>query len=240
MKLLQVEGLNKKYDDNEVLKNVSFSIEKGSTTSIIGPSASGKSTILKCLNLLEPIQEGRISFKGKLVSNGLVKAEDVRKKIGIVFQEFNLWPNMTVLKNLILAPILTKKLRKEEAKKKAVKVLKQVNLEGLEKRLPGTLSGGQRQRVAIARALMMDYEVLLLDEITSALDPESSREVLEVLKKLKNVTLIFVTHHIEFARKISNNVIMIDEGRIIEQGDVINNPKKKRTKQFLKHLYEVR
>jgi len=245
MDILKVEGLTKKFNSRNVMENISFTIKKGTITSIIGPSGSGKSTILRCLNLLDKPDSGRVIYQDKPVFENkiLIDENTYRQKIGLVFQNLNLWPRYTVLKNLILAPVLTKRLNQKKAVEKARKVLNIVNMEGYEKRLAETLSGGESQRVAIARALMMDYEVLLLDEITSALDPESISGLLDVLYKLAHsgVTLIIVSHHLDFANRISDDIIMLDQGKIIEQGsETISNPKKDRTKIFIKHLLKAR
>ncbi len=239
--MLKIKDLNKFFGNNQVLKNINLNIEQGEVISIIGPSGSGKSTLLRCINYLEEPSSGTIEFEGNIIKNEPKQIRDLRNNVGMVFQEFDLFEMKNVLSNLTLAPVLTKKMSKEEAKEEAIKVLKFVGLKDKVREMPKNLSGGQKQRVAIARALMMQPKVLLLDEPTSALDPELIQEVLKVIKMLvdKKITMIIVTHQIEFAKEISDRMIFMEDGKIIEQGkpdEIMNNPKNKRTKDFINSI----
>ena len=239
--MLKIKDLNKFFVNNQVLKNINLNIEQGEVISIIGPSGSGKSTLLRCINYLEEPSSGTIEFEGNIIKNEPKQIRDLRNNVGMVFQEFDLFEMKNVLSNLTLAPVLTKKMSKEEAKEEAIKVLKFVGLKDKVREMPKNLSGGQKQRVAIARALMMQPKVLLLDEPTSALDPELIQEVLKVIKMLvdKKITMIIVTHQIEFAKEISDRMIFMEDGKIIEQGkpdEIMNNPKNKRTKDFINSI----
>lgn len=237
-KVFEIKGLSKTFGDNEVLKNISFSVNKGEVVSILGSSGSGKSTMLRCLNLLEKPTGGEILFDGQ---NILAKGFDenaYRSKVGMVFQHFNLFDNMNVLKNCMIGQTQVLKRGKDEAEQTARFYLEKVGMLEFVNAKPKQLSGGQKQRVAIARALSMNPEVLLFDEPTSALDPEMVGEVLEVMKDLakSGLTMLVVTHEIGFAKNVSTRVVFMDEGVIAEDGapeDVLENPKNERTKEFL-------
>ncbi|KDR94704.1 amino acid ABC transporter ATP-binding protein, PAAT family (TC 3.A.1.3.-) [Peptoclostridium litorale DSM 5388] len=230
--MIEVIDITKKFDDFTVLENVSLEIEKGEIVTIIGPSGSGKSTLLRCLNRLEEIQSGSIKIEGEPVDKNNCR------KLGMVFQNFNLFPHKTVIENIIEAPVIVKKEKKEDAKKLARKLLEDVGLSDKENSYPSQLSGGQKQRVAIARALAMNPDIMLFDEPTSALDPELVGEVLGVIKELakEHMTMVIVTHEMAFAKEISDRVVFMDKGKIVEQGspeDVFENPKHPRIKSFL-------
>lgn len=238
-KILEVKNLTKSYDKSKiVLNNLSFSLEKGEVVVVVGPSGCGKSTFLRCLNKLEPIDSGKIILNGKEISSDNNKVHEIREKIGMVFQSYELFPNMNIMKNLILAPTLVQKRNKEEAKAEAEKLLERVGLLDRKSDYPRQLSGGQKQRVAIVRALIMHPQILLLDEITAALDPEMVREVLQVVLELAKdgMTMLIVTHEMEFARAVADRVIFMDSGNIIEESspeEFFTNPKTDRAKQFL-------
>ncbi|WP_207746484.1 amino acid ABC transporter ATP-binding protein [Clostridium sp. 1001271B_151109_B4] len=238
-KILEVKNLTKSYDKSKiVLNNLSFSLEKGEVVVVVGPSGCGKSTFLRCLNKLEPIDSGKIILNGKEISSDNNKVHEIREKIGMVFQSYELFPNMNIMKNLILAPTLVQKRNKEEAKAEAEKLLERVGLLDRKSDYPRQLSGGQKQRVAIVRALIMHPQILLLDEITAALDPEMVREVLQVVLELAKdgMTMLIVTHEMEFARAVADRVIFMDIGNIIEESspeEFFTNPKTDRAKQFL-------
>ena len=235
--ILTVRHLQKSYEKGEkILKDVSFHLDKGEVAVIIGPSGCGKSTFLRCLNLLEPIDGGRVLLNGENIEEQ--KAHLIRQKIGMVFQSYELFPHLTVLDNLILAPVKTGKKSRSEAKREAEKLLERVGL--LEKKdfYPRQLSGGQKQRTAIVRALMMHPDILLLDEITAALDPEMVREVLQVVLELaeNGMTMVIVTHEMEFARAVADRVIFMDQGMIVEEGrpeEFFRHPKTERARKFL-------
>lgn len=237
--ILEVQNLTKSYEKgNIVLNNISFSLKKGEVVVVIGPSGCGKSTFLKCLNRLEEIDSGTISLNGKEISNENNKVNEIREKIGMVFQSYELFSNMNIMKNLILAPTLVQKRNKEEVKKEAEKLLERVGLLEKKNSYPRQLSGGQKQRVAIVRSLIMHPQILLLDEITAALDPEMVREVLQVVLDLakEGMTMVIVTHEMEFAKAVADRVIFMDKGFIIEEGtpeEFFTNPKSDRAKQFL-------
>ncbi|PLV59305.1 amino acid ABC transporter ATP-binding protein [Thermotoga sp. KOL6] len=242
MTVLKVENLHKFFGNLHVLKGINLEVRKGEVISIIGPSGSGKSTLLRCINLLEEYQKGRVYFKGELVNHKNINR--IRSSIGMVFQQFNLFPHLSVLDNLILAPVKVKNMPKEEAIEKAKKLLERVGLIDKIKEKPGNLSGGQQQRVAIARALMMDPELMLFDEPTSALDPELVKEVLDAIKDLaqSGMTMLIVTHEMRFARDVSDKVIFMDEGKIVESGPpekIFSNPENERTREFLAHFLSV-
>ena len=235
---IEVKHLKKSFGKNEVLKDINTTIGKGEVVVIIGPSGSGKSTFLRCLNLLETPTGGTITLEGKEIFPGKTDIDKVRIRMGMVFQQFNLFPHMTVLKNIIHAPMKVRGLSQEEAVKKAEELLKKVGL--LEKRdaYPSSLSGGQQQRIAIARALAMDPEIILFDEPTSALDPEMVGEVLNVMKQLasEGMTMAIVTHEMGFAREVGDRVLFVDKGIILEENEpneFFTNPKENRTKDFL-------
>jgi len=236
--MVNVRNLKKSFGNLHVLKDVSISVNRGEVLSIIGPSGSGKSTFLRCLNALETPDDGTIEIDGNFVNKKNADINKIRENIGMVFQQFNLFPHLTVLQNVMLAPVDRKHFTKQDAEKKAHELLKQVGLDEKSDSYPKQLSGGQQQRVAIARALAMEPDLMLFDEPTSALDPEMVGEVLEVMKALaKNgMTMIVVTHEMGFAREVSNNVIFMDGGYIVEQGkpeDVFGSPKEQRTIDFL-------
>lgn len=237
--MLMIKGLNKSFSQNQVLKDVDLSVKKGEVVCIIGPSGSGKSTLLRCINYLEKPSSGTIVFEGKTIQDTPGEIRRLRRDVGMVFQEFYLFETKNVLHNLTLAPILTRRLDRQQAIKEAKKNLEFVGLTDKMYAMPNTLSGGQKQRVAIARALTMQPKLLLLDEPTSALDPELVQEVLKVIRSLakRETTMIIVTHQIEFAKEIADRIIFMEDGRIIEEGspdELFNNPKEERTKQFIK------
>ena len=236
--MIVVDKLNKKFGDLHVLKDVSEDIKKGEVVVVIGPSGSGKSTFLRCLNLLEQPTSGEIVFEGINITGEKVNIDKIRQKMGMVFQQFNLFPHKTVLENITLAPIKLKGLSKEEADKVAFKLLKRIGLEDKASVYPNNLSGGQKQRIAIARALAMSPDVMLFDEPTSALDPEMVGEVLEVMKDLakEGMTMVVVTHEMGFAKEVGDRVLFMDNGMILEEGnpkDLFENPTHERTKSFL-------
>ena len=237
--ILEVKNLTKSYEKgNIVLNNISFSLKKGEVVVVIGPSGCGKSTFLRCLNRLEEIDSGTITLNGKEISTENNKVNEIREKIGMVFQSYELFPNMNIMKNLILAPTLVQKRNKEEAKAEAEKLLQRVGLLEKKNSYPRQLSGGQKQRVAIVRSLIMHPQILLLDEITAALDPEMVREVLQVVLDLakEGMTMVIVTHEMEFAKAVADRVIFMDKGVIIEEAtpeEFFTNPKSDRAKQFL-------
>ena len=236
--MIDVKNLKKNFGDLEVLKGVSQHISKGERVVLIGPSGSGKSTFLRCLNLLETPTSGEIIFEGQPITDEKCDINQIRQKMGMVFQHFNLFPNMTILKNITLAPVRTKLMTKEQAEQKARELLKRVGLEDKADNYPAQLSGGQKQRIAIVRALCMQPEVMLFDEPTSALDPEMVGEVLDVMKELakSGMTMVCVTHEMGFAREVADRVLFMDEGIIVEEGtpaEIFGNPKEKRTQDFL-------
>ena len=236
--MIDVKNLTKSFGDLQVLKGVSQHINKGERVVLIGPSGSGKSTFLRCLNLLETPTSGEIIFEGQSITDDKCDINKIRQKMGMVFQHFNLFPNMTILKNITLAPVRTGLMNKEQAEKKARELLKRVGLEDKADSYPAQLSGGQKQRIAIVRALCMQPEVMLIDEPTSALDPEMVGEVLDVMKELakSGMTMVCVTHEMGFAREVADRVLFMDEGRIVEEGtpaEIFSDPKEQRTKDFL-------
>jgi ABC-type polar amino acid transport system ATPase subunit len=244
--MVKLEGICKRFGDLEVLKGVNLEVSKGEVVCILGPSGSGKSTFLRCVNLLEPPEEGDISIEGHDICKGpgsgtgeeSWELDFVRQRVGIVFQQFNLFPHKTALENVTLAQERVLGRSRGEARAKATELLKRVGLGDKLQQYPETLSGGQQQRVAIARALAMDPQVMLFDEVTSALDPELVKEVLDTMRELaeEGMTMIVVTHEIGFAREVADRVIFMDGGVIVEEGpakQVINIPKEERTKRFL-------
>ena len=241
---LEVKNLKKSFGNHEVLKDISLFVKQGEVISIIGSSGSGKSTILRCINLLEEPSGGDIIIEGKSILNDDAAKKEMRKVVGMVFQSFNLFENMNVLKNCMIGQIKVLKRNKEEAKEIALKNLKSVGMDVYINAKPSQLSGGQKQRVAIARALSMNPKCLLFDEPTSALDPEMVSEVLDVIKSLAKtgLTMVVVTHEMQFARDVSDRVIFVDEGLIVEQGEAkafFKNPTKERTKDFLKRFTSI-
>jgi ABC-type polar amino acid transport system ATPase subunit len=236
--VVNVKGVNKHFGHLHVLKDVSLDVARGEVVVIIGPSGSGKSTLLRCLNYLEPVQSGEIRVDGIRLDHHKTNIRAVRAEVGIVFQSFNLFPHLTALRNVMLAPLVVRKRPDAEVRREAVAMLTKVGLQDKIDVYPSQLSGGQQQRVAIARALAMQPKLMLFDEVTSALDPELVREVLDVMKQLARdgMTMIVVTHEMGFAREVADRVIFMDEGRIVEQGsaeDVFDRPQNQRTKEFL-------
>ena len=236
--MINVENLSKNFGDLKVLKNISTTINKGEVISIIGPSGSGKSTFLRCINKLEEPTEGHIYIDGMDLMDKNTDINKIRERVGMVFQHFNLFPNMTVLENLTLSPTMVKKESKEEAEKYALYLLEKVGLSDKANSYPTQLSGGQKQRIAIARALAMKPEVILFDEPTSALDPEMIKEVLDVMRDLakEGMTMLIVTHEMGFAKNVGNRILFMDNGEIIEDcspKDFFENPTNERIKDFL-------
>lgn len=253
MPVISMQHIKKSFSDTEVLKDISLEVNHGEVVSIIGPSGSGKSTLLRCATLLETFEAGSLSYgdlfvaqndaSGKAVYAGKDANKQARQRFGLVFQNFNLFPHYSVLRNVMDAPLSVQKRDKAEVEKRARELLCQMGLEGKENNYPCELSGGQQQRVAIARALCMDPEVLFFDEPTSALDPELTQEVLKVIRSLadQHMTMVIVTHEMAFARDVSDRIIFMDGGVIVEQGpakEVINNPQHNRTKTFLSRYQE--
>lgn len=236
--LITVEKLEKSFHKLKALDNITTEIKKGEVVVVIGPSGSGKSTFLRCLNLLETPTSGRICFEGTDITDKKTNINIHRQKMGMVFQHFNLFPHMTILKNMIIAPMKLQKKSQEEASKLAIELLDKVGLADRANAYPSQLSGGQKQRIAIVRALCMKPEVMLFDEPTSALDPEMVGEVLEVMKELarENMTMVVVTHEMGFAREVATRVIFMADGRIVEEGtpkEIFEEPKSERLKTFL-------
>jgi len=239
--VIEVKGLVKDFGKLKVLKGIDTHVKKGEVVVVIGPSGSGKSTFLRCLNLLEEPTAGEVIFEGKKINEKGTDIDLLRQNIGMVFQLFNLFPHMTVLENITLAPIKLKKISREEAQKIAMDLLNQVGLEDKAEAYPNQLSGGQKQRIAIVRALAMSPEVMLFDEPTSSLDPEMVGEVLEVMRELARdeMTMIVVTHEMGFAREVGTRLMFMDDGKIVEEGipkEVFDNPQHQRTKDFLRKV----
>ena len=242
--MVQLAGVHKSFGDNEVLKGIDLSVASGEVLTIIGPSGSGKSTLLRCVNLLEPLNAGRIFFEGEEITGKGVDVSAVRTRIGMVFQQFNLFPHLTVMDNLTLATRRIRKRPKAEAEERGRDLLARVGLSEKADQHPHQLSGGQQQRVAIARALMMEPHVMLFDEVTSALDPELVGEVLIVMRDLarEGMTMLVVTHEMQFAREVGDRLVFMDEGRIVEQGvpaDVLDRPREERTRRFLRRSLQL-
>ncbi|MBD9097549.1 MAG: amino acid ABC transporter ATP-binding protein [Ruminococcaceae bacterium] len=236
--MITVKGLKKSFGDNEVLKGIDYEIKKGEKIVIIGPSGSGKSTFLRCLNLLERPTSGDVFIDGQKITDPKCDINMVRRKMGMVFQHFNLFPHLTILKNITLAPVKLGLMTKAQANERAMALLKRIGLEEKADAYPSQLSGGQKQRIAIVRALAMNPEVMLFDEPTSALDPEMVGEVLELMKELADdgMTMVVVTHEMGFAREVASRVLFIDEGRILEEAspeEFFAHPKNARLQDFL-------
>ncbi|MBO5770629.1 MAG: amino acid ABC transporter ATP-binding protein [Spirochaetales bacterium] len=246
MAKIEIKNLNKDYENNDgsilhAVKNASLTVNDGEVVVIIGPSGSGKSTLLRTVNSLEKAQGGHIIIDGVDIMDPSTDLRKIREEVGMVFQSFNLFPHLTVLDNITLAPMKVKKMKKAEAEKLAMELLKRVGLEDKAKQRPGQLSGGQQQRVAIARSLAMKPKAMLFDEPTSALDPEMIKEVLDVMVELakEGMTMLLVTHEMGFAKAAANKVVFMDGGEIIETGtpdEMFENPKSERTKEFLNHI----
>ena len=235
--MISIKDLKKRFGNNEVLKDIDIEIQDGEVVSLIGSSGSGKSTLLRCINLLETPTSGEIYIDGANILDKSVDLNKLRQNVGMVFQQFNLFPNMSVIENIKLAPKKIRKMSDEKATKMAMKLLRDVGLADKADAMPKQLSGGQKQRVAIARALAMEPKIMLFDEPTSALDPEMIGEVLDVISKVakKGITMIIVTHEMKFARDISDRILFLDKGRIIENGtpeEVMDHPKTERVKRF--------
>ena len=242
--VVRLEGVHKSFGDNEVLRGIDLSVMSGEVLVIIGASGSGKSTLLRCVNLLEPVNSGRIFLEGEEITRKGADVSAVRQRIGIVFQQFNLFPHLRVIDNLTLAVRRLRKVPRAQAESRAHQLLTLVGLDEKARQYPHQLSGGQQQRVAIARALMMDPHVMLFDEVTSALDPELVGEVLVVMRDLARVgmTMLVVTHEMQFAREVGDRLVFIDEGRIVEEGqptDVLDRPREERTKRFLRRSLQL-
>jgi general L-amino acid transport system ATP-binding protein len=238
---VQIVDMHKWYGQFHVLKDINLTVYRGERIVICGPSGSGKSTLIRCINRLEEHQRGKIIVDGVELTNDLKKIDEIRREVGMVFQHFNLFPHLTVLENLVLAPIWVRQIPRAEAEASAMKYLERVKIPEQARKYPGQLSGGQQQRVAIARALCMNPRIMLFDEPTSALDPEMIKEVLDVMVDLaeEGMTMLCVTHEMGFARTVANRVIFMDGGEIIEQNEpeeFFNNPKSDRTKLFLSQI----
>lgn len=236
--LLTIDNIVKRFGDNTILDGISFSVKKSEVIVIVGPSGCGKSTLLRCINALEPIQDGKITLDGDVIERNSKTLPLLRQRIGMVFQSYDLFPHLTVLDNILLAPCKVQKRNKEEVKQEAMSLLERVGLSEKAKSYPRELSGGQKQRVAIVRALCMHPEILLFDEVTAALDPEMVREVLDVMLDLakQGRTMLIVTHEMQFARAIADRIIFLDNGKIVEEAtpdEFFDNPKTERAKQFL-------
>ena len=239
--VIQLEKVNKWFDDFHVLKDIDLTVTKGQKIVVCGPSGSGKSTMIRCINRLEAHQKGHITVHGTELTNDLKNIDIIRKNVGMVFQQFNLFPHLSVLDNISLAPIWVKRMPKKDAEEIAMSYLEKVKIPEQAKKYPGQLSGGQQQRVAIARSLAMNPDIMLFDEPTSALDPEMIKEVLDVMIQLaeEGMTMLVVTHEMGFAKTVADQMIFMDEGRIIEQAtpdEFFNNPKSDRTKLFLSQI----
>jgi ABC-type polar amino acid transport system ATPase subunit len=242
--VVRLEGVTKSFGENVVLRDIDLEVASGEVLVVIGPSGSGKSTLLRCVNLLEPVDSGRIWFEGLELTGKGVKVPEVRQQIGIVFQQFNLFPHLRAIDNLTLAARRIKKMNRREAEERAHELLARVGLEEKAKSYPHQLSGGQQQRVAIARALMMEPHVMLFDEVTSALDPELVGEVLVVMRDLARdgMTMLVVTHEMQFARDVGDRLIFMDDGRIVEEGrpnEVLDRPEAERTRRFLRRTLQL-
>ncbi len=239
--IIQMKNINKHYGDFHALKNVNFDVKKGEVVVVCGPSGSGKSTLIRCINRLEDISEGKIIVDGKDLYDKKTNINKLRQEVGMVFQHFNLFPHLSILENITLAPIKVKKMPKEEAEKLAMELLERVKIPHQANKYPNELSGGQKQRVAIARTLAMKPKIILFDEPTSALDPEMIGEVLDVMKELarENYTIVCVTHEMGFAREVADRIVFMDAGEIVEENtpeEFFKNPKTDRAKKFLSEI----
>ena len=241
MSIIQAKGVKKWFGDFQALKGISMEIDEGEVLVICGPSGSGKSTFIRCINRLEQHQEGEIVVDGTELTNDLKNIETIRAEVGMVFQSFNLFPHLTVMQNITLAPIWVRKKSRSDSEEKAMELLNRVGIPEQADKFPGQLSGGQQQRVAIARALVMDPKIMLFDEPTSALDPEMIKEVLDAMKELakSGMTMIVVTHEMGFAKEVADRVMLFDEGMMVEENtpvEFFDNPKNDRTKLFLSQI----
>jgi ABC-type polar amino acid transport system ATPase subunit len=242
--VVRLDGVHKSFGDNEVLRGIDLEVRQGEVLTIIGPSGSGKSTLLRCVNLLEPLNAGRIFFEGEEITRKGADLAATRQRIGMVFQQFNLFPHLTVMNNLTLAARRIRRQSRDEAETRARTLLERVGLAEKAGQHPHQLSGGQQQRVAIARALMMNPHVMLFDEVTSALDPELVGEVLIVMRDLARdgMTMLVVTHEMQFAREVGDRLVFMDEGRIVEEGvpaEVLDRPQEERTRRFLRRSLQL-
>ncbi|MGH3077137.1 MAG: amino acid ABC transporter ATP-binding protein [Gaiellaceae bacterium] len=242
--MVRLESVRKSFGDNLVLDGIDLSVAFGEVLVVIGPSGSGKSTLLRCVNLLEPIQAGKVFLEGEEITRKGANVSAIRQRIGIVFQQFNLFPHLTAIDNLTLAARRIRRMPRREAERRARELLASVGLEEKADQHPHQLSGGQQQRVAIARALMMQPHVMLFDEVTSALDPELVGEVLVVMRDLarEGMTMLIVTHEMQFAREVGDRVVFMDDGKIVEEGpppEVLDNPKEERTQRFLHRTLQL-
>ena len=241
MPVINIKNLNKKFGANEVLRDINLTVDKGEVVAIIGPSGSGKSTLLRCMNLLDVPSKGKVIFEDNELTQHNVQLDNLRQKMGMVFQNFNLFPHKKVIENVMLAPLLLHKDSKDQLKEKALYLLEKVGLKDKADSYPNQLSGGQKQRVAIARALAMEPDVMLFDEPTSALDPEVVGDVLKVMRQLANegMTMVIVTHEMNFAKEISDKVVFIADGVVVESGtpqNIFENPQHSRTQNFLSRV----
>jgi polar amino acid transport system ATP-binding protein len=241
MNIIEMKKINKFYDKFHALKNIDFNVKKGEVVVICGPSGSGKSTLIRCINRLEDINSGKIIVDGKDLYDKKTNINKLRQEVGMVFQHFNLFPHLTILENITLAPIKVKKMPKKEAEELAMQLLERVKIPHQANKYPSELSGGQKQRVAIARTLAMKPKIILFDEPTSALDPEMIGEVLDVMKELarENYTIVCVTHEMGFAREVSDRIVFMDNGVIVEENrpeEFFKNPKSERAKKFLSEI----
>ncbi len=244
MSFVEARNVSKRFGDNTVLSNVHLDVGEHEVVCLIGASGSGKSTLLRCLNLLEPVDEGTIEIDGQVITNGGLDVNVLRRKIGIVFQAYNLFPHMTVLENVMLAPVKTGRLGSRQARGEAMELLKRIGLTDKADEFPDRLSGGQQQRVAIVRALAMGPKLMLLDEITSALDPQLVSEVLNLVRELAEVgmTMILATHEMSFAHEVADKVCFLDAGVILEEGppeQIFSHPEAPRTREFLARIIEA-
>jgi len=242
--VVRLEAVRKSFGDNLVLEGIDLEVNAGEVLVIIGPSGSGKSTLLRCVNLLEPVDSGRVFFEGQEITRKGTDVSAIRTRIGMVFQQFNLFPHLKVMDNLTLATRRIRRVPRDEAEERAHELLKRVGLDEKAGQYPHQLSGGQQQRVAIARALMMEPHVMLFDEVTSALDPELVGEVLIVMRDLarSGMTMLVVTHEMQFAREVGDRVVFMDQGRIVEQGaplEVLDRPREERTRRFLRRTLQL-